>query len=693
MAKISTYAIDSTPTLADKLIGTDVNDSDITKNFLVGDIVKLQQENLSTDYIPIWDGTKFVDSLLFQNASTGGTSVTVSGLVSQINIGQSAYFGLGAGTVDTFAFSKNVGIGYGALNNFTAGEFGGVPEDGVNVAVGHNALQQTTTGTNNIAIGGGSLQYNNAGFNNVAISKNALGDDNAQYTSNNTSIGIGFSAGNQNINSPMGLGFDGHVGSVYLGHQAFADFSLSDVSSVSIEGNVVIGRRAFRNAGLSGNKRLRTFIQNTIIGDNAGINLDTTSTINDTPYTFSENVYIGRNAGANNDPGSKSVITGNVIIGKLFGGAHDIGNIVVTAGTDPGSNTLGVPSGGANDSNIVSNNIVLGCNNKVFGNNNVSINMYNDVLEKVQIGKSANGDPLNPSSENVVLGSYSIKVLEGNTYFANKNTIVNSQSVTVNASQGKNAIKNLVLNSHGSSTTDHILIKGASNTLLNAENFSLESTPANILSGDGNFIVGANGGAIVGQNASGNTMLNTDAASLIIQSDNNFLTGHGSTITNGTNLIGFNTVFGKEHTLATTQNCTVSGISHNLADVNHAFVSGNANQIASGSANSIALLGRGLITGNTAEGCLIIGRFNDSVNAAAQAQGDSVFQVGVGVGQGAGARENALNIVNTGGQNSTIYMDGLVGKNYADDTAAAAAGVLLGGLYHTDGVVKINITP
>ena len=38
MAKISTYPIDTTPTLTDKVIGTDVNDSNITKNYTIGTI-------------------------------------------------------------------------------------------------------------------------------------------------------------------------------------------------------------------------------------------------------------------------------------------------------------------------------------------------------------------------------------------------------------------------------------------------------------------------------------------------------------------------------------------------------------------------------------------------------------------------------------------------------------------------------
>lgn len=46
MSKISSYAIDSTPNLNDKVIGTDVNNMDITKNYLLGDIVSLANANI-----------------------------------------------------------------------------------------------------------------------------------------------------------------------------------------------------------------------------------------------------------------------------------------------------------------------------------------------------------------------------------------------------------------------------------------------------------------------------------------------------------------------------------------------------------------------------------------------------------------------------------------------------------------------
>ena len=45
MGKISTYAIDGTPTVSDKVIGTDVSDSNITKNYTISDILGLATAN------------------------------------------------------------------------------------------------------------------------------------------------------------------------------------------------------------------------------------------------------------------------------------------------------------------------------------------------------------------------------------------------------------------------------------------------------------------------------------------------------------------------------------------------------------------------------------------------------------------------------------------------------------------------
>ena len=41
MARIRKYPIDATPTISDKLIGTDVDNEDITMNYTIGDTIGL----------------------------------------------------------------------------------------------------------------------------------------------------------------------------------------------------------------------------------------------------------------------------------------------------------------------------------------------------------------------------------------------------------------------------------------------------------------------------------------------------------------------------------------------------------------------------------------------------------------------------------------------------------------------------
>ena len=46
MAKISSYSTDATVSYTDKLIGTDAQDSNITKNYTVGDILSLPLQSV-----------------------------------------------------------------------------------------------------------------------------------------------------------------------------------------------------------------------------------------------------------------------------------------------------------------------------------------------------------------------------------------------------------------------------------------------------------------------------------------------------------------------------------------------------------------------------------------------------------------------------------------------------------------------
>ena len=79
MSKISLYAIDASPTTDDKVIGTDVNNNNVTKNYRIGDIIGLSSFNITGD--------------------TGTAQTVVNG--------------------DTITFSGGVGLVTNALNNDT----------------------------------------------------------------------------------------------------------------------------------------------------------------------------------------------------------------------------------------------------------------------------------------------------------------------------------------------------------------------------------------------------------------------------------------------------------------------------------------------------------------------------------------------------------------------------------------------
>jgi hypothetical protein len=78
MAKISTYPLDGSPSLGDKLIGTDVNDSNATKNLTIGQILSVPG---SATYVPYTGATGNVD--LGSNTITANALIKVGGLSTQ----------------------------------------------------------------------------------------------------------------------------------------------------------------------------------------------------------------------------------------------------------------------------------------------------------------------------------------------------------------------------------------------------------------------------------------------------------------------------------------------------------------------------------------------------------------------------------------------------------------------------------
>ena len=73
MAKISTYVVNSIPVLSDKVIGTDVVDMNITKNYLLSDIFALFQAQSGGGYVPYIGANANVD--------LGANSITANSFI------------------------------------------------------------------------------------------------------------------------------------------------------------------------------------------------------------------------------------------------------------------------------------------------------------------------------------------------------------------------------------------------------------------------------------------------------------------------------------------------------------------------------------------------------------------------------------------------------------------------------------
>ncbi len=77
MARISTYALDTSISRDDKLVGTDAEDSNITKNFSVGDMV---------DFTALQAGANVQTLTPFLITASSGTTTTYTGSGSMIYV-------------------------------------------------------------------------------------------------------------------------------------------------------------------------------------------------------------------------------------------------------------------------------------------------------------------------------------------------------------------------------------------------------------------------------------------------------------------------------------------------------------------------------------------------------------------------------------------------------------------------------
>ena len=128
MAKIATYPIDSTPTLNDKVIGTNVDDENITLNYKISDICGLGVSSLNTLTgalnIVGSGGTQISASgtTITITSSTTGTGVdSLNGLIGALNIVGAGGLTVGA-SGSTITLTQGSGV---ALNKWVWKPAGG----------------------------------------------------------------------------------------------------------------------------------------------------------------------------------------------------------------------------------------------------------------------------------------------------------------------------------------------------------------------------------------------------------------------------------------------------------------------------------------------------------------------------------------------------------------------------------------
>tara|TARA_R110000850_G_scaffold247387_1_gene372296 strand:+ start:4937 stop:6673 length:1737 start_codon:yes stop_codon:yes gene_type:complete len=130
----------------------------------------------TTNYVSKFNvtGDNVEDSRIFDNGTNIGIGTTdftdpaplvISGRVSQVDLGNSTYFGFEAGLSDDLSGNVNTGFGYRALK----------------------ATIGAITGYQNSAFGAYSLQANTTGYDNTAIGRSALGTATTAYY--NTAVG------------------------------------------------------------------------------------------------------------------------------------------------------------------------------------------------------------------------------------------------------------------------------------------------------------------------------------------------------------------------------------------------------------------------------------------------------------------------------------------------------------------------
>jgi len=499
--------------------------------------------------------------------------------------------------------TSNVAIGVNSLQTLGADS---TVEQYRNTVIGSSALMRLEHGTNNIGIGNEVGAWLTGGSYNVIIGGAGSASSGARVLHNNTILG--YAAGDKLSN--------GSNGNTILGNEALASLSEGSLNIGigwhAADGITKGGNNIFIGGPNSGPLRVLPINSNVAIGMGSGSSLDSNA------YA---NVFMGENAGNLMRGGSDNVAIGhgalqtspkgsyNVAIGtqamqmsdvetssNTAVGAQALSNVQSNENTAVGKGTLNQTSTGAGNTGIGanslfsnttgSNNVAVGVNSlqgNIIGNSNTALGtnsliqsesswntaIGHNALSSVKSGQAndalgANaGKNIEHGYQNVAIGSSSLLNLGTDTSFTeqHRNTALGAASLT-RLKGGSNNIG--IGNEAGAWITS-----GSNNVIIGGVDGPTSQTQRSI---SGNVIIGRAAAALISDNSSNNTILGTEAGTLV-HNNLNTLIGYKSNV--GDSLISNSVAIGSNSTVSESNMVVLGGVGTNKVSTDGAFIAGN----------------------------------------------------------------------------------------------------------------------
>lgn len=382
---------------------------------------------------------------------------------------------------------------------------------------------------------------------------------------------------------------------------------------------------------------------------------------------LTKNIAIGYDntaAGSGGIIGVEQIAIGNLnsVMGQEKGIAIGNSNSVTTS-------LNGIAIGRDNNCSSIANTVAIGYDNTVSVSTGIAIGISHTVSAVGALALQST----NTASGNFAFAAGSLNTASANYAFTYGNN--NTSSGLHAASMGLNA----------SATADYSIAMGSSVTAGGESSICL-GLSSSISSASFNSQIYGHNSTISGTSSSGVII---GSRNTISESVLSHIIGYDNDIADEGNgyIIGRNNSLKNGFGFAIGRNNTGSAVA---SSINSIYLIGEDNSISSGNDKTV-LFGYNLVgvPASTDVKGVITGAYND-VSATVQSQGETAFMVGAGY---ASSSVNAIHVTNkTATAASQVVLDETVAKNYADDTAAAAAGVPIGGLYHTSGTLKIRLT-